>query len=150
MKGKRPRKAKRVRKPKAPRPEPITQGSYRQIYEWFFGRLILFKPHDMPISDWLEYLFDFKNRDIVRYICTRPFKMPGLYYASPNIKYQGVGYRKVGAGAEFFVRKDARAPDRVDVEYLAGPGRKDQVFHLTENEWDWAALHCEESERVKK
>jgi hypothetical protein len=129
------------------RPDPITEGSLRQIYDWFLGKLIQYKPDTMPLADWMEYLFDIKNRDITRYITKNSFRMPGLLCATPHVKIQGIGYRDVPKGAVIYVRKDARAPDSVDVEWLGGQGKADRVFSLSASEWAWVELSVEEKER---
>jgi hypothetical protein len=133
-----------------PRPEPFSEGSITEIYKYFFGPLIHYKPALMPIKDWMEILFDLKNREITRYLVERPFHMPGLYYSAPAMKVQGIGYRDVKPDSIIWVRKDARNPDQIDVEFLGGQGKKDQMFQLTEHEWDYVALHCREAERKKK
>lgn len=133
-----------------PRPDPITQGSYREIYEKFFGPLIQYKPPHYSIKDWLEELFHFRHRDIVRYVAKRSFTLPGLYYLAPLMPVQGIGFRSVKEGDELFVRTDARTPDVVDVEFHGGQGGKEQVFRLTASEWGWTKLRLEEAERVRK
>jgi hypothetical protein len=137
--------------PKKKRPDPYTQGVMAKIYEWFVGPLVIkHKPHQQSINEFLEQTFDFKNREIIRYVATRDFVLPGLYYSAPLMKVQGIGYRDIKQGTELWVRKDARVPDTVDVEFMGGQGGKDQVFALSRSEWDWAALNLEEAERVRR
>lgn len=133
-------------KQKVPRPEPITEGCLADIYRLFFGPLIRYKPQTKTIQEWMEYLFDASNREIVAHIATRPFQIRGLYNVAPLIKIQGIGYRDVKEGDMVWVRRDARNPDCIELEFLGGQGRKDQLFTLNENEWDWAALHLTELE----
>lgn len=135
---------------KPERPDPFTEGSIADIYRHFFGRLIIYKPPNMAIKDWLEVLFDIPNRDIGRWKVSRDFRMPGLYYEAASTPIQGIGYRAVKAGAELWVRRDARDLNIVDVEWLGGQGNKDQVFRLNESEWGWVSLHCKEADRKKK
>lgn len=137
---------KRRRRRKRNRPEPITEGCLADIYKWFFGKLIFLKPEATTIGDWMEQLFDSKNRDVIRFVVKKNFTMPGLYYAASNIKYQGIGYRKVKRKEELWVRTDAHEPNRVDIEWLGGQGQKDQVFCLTASEWGWVKLHCVEKD----
>lgn len=137
--------------PKKPRPEPHTQGMMGQIYTWFIGPLICnHKPHQMEIDAFMEQLFDFKNRDITRYVAKNDFVLPGLYYSAPLMKVQGVGYRDVKAGTELYVRKDARSPNTIDVEFFGGQGGKDQVFALDKSQWECVLLNLEEAERERK
>jgi hypothetical protein len=130
------------------RPDPLTEGSLMNIYQWFFAPLVHYKPAEMPIKDWMELLFDFRNRDIVRYVATKPFKMPGLFYQAANIKVQGMGYRKVAVGDAMWVRHDARNPRVVDIEVQTGAG--DQVFQLTSSEFNRIGPNLREEEKVKK
>lgn len=136
---------------KKPRPEPYTQGAMGTIYRLFFGPIIQnHKPKQMEIDAFMEELFDFKNRDITRYVARRHFVLPGLYRLAPNMKVQGIGYRDVKAGTEVFVRRDARNPDTIDVEFMGGQGGKDQVFALSLSEWNHVAPHLREEERERK
>lgn len=136
--------------PKKPRPDPYTQGSYRTIYEKFFGPLIYYKPNAYTIKDWLEALFHLKGRDIIRYVAKRPFEMPGLFYQSALIKTQGLGYRAVPEGTEVFARIDDTTPDNIDVEFCGGQGGAIQVFALNQSEWGWVKLQLDEAERKRK
>lgn len=134
-----------------PRPDPITQGSLANIYKWFIGPLVLNqKPERQDMREFMEMIFDFKNREIVRYVAKRDFVCPGLLYLAPAMKVQGIGYRDVKAGTELWVRKDARNPDSIDVEFMGGQGGKDLVYQLTLSEWRWVSLNLDEAEREKK
>lgn len=135
---------------KKPRPDPFSEGVISLIYKWFFGPLIFYKPHDMAIKEWLEYLFDVKNREITRYRVTKPFTVPGLYYSAPLVKVQGIGYRELKEDDILWVRRDARNPDTIDVEFMGGQGRADQVFALNSSQWGFVQLHVTEDERKKK
>jgi hypothetical protein len=135
---------------KKPRPEPFSEGSIADIYKLFFGKLIFYKPESMSIQEWMEHLFDFANRDIIRFVAVRPFSLPGLYYAAGSKKVQGMGYRKVELGDVLWVRLDARNPDTIDVEIFSGQGNKDQVFALDALQWEWTKLHLREEERERK
>jgi hypothetical protein len=137
-----------ARKPE--RPDPISEGSIADIYRLFFGKLIQYKPPYLSIKDWMEELFDSRNRDITRYVATKAFKMPGLFYEAPLVKVQGVGHRQMNEQAELWVRRNARLPHSIDVECQGGQGSPWQVFNLTEDEWHFVALHCVEAERKRK
>jgi hypothetical protein len=122
---------------------PIEQGVLKRIYNLFLLPLIYYKPEDVKIKDWYEDLFHLKSRDITQYVARKPFKMPGLYYEAPLRPVQGVGYRYVQKGQTVLVRKDIR--DKTwDVEFFGGPGSKDQVFQLSESEWNSIAASLEE------
>lgn len=136
--------------PKKPRPDPYTQGSLANIDKWFIRPLVVYKPPLTTLSEWYEFLFDFSNRDIVRYVAHKEFLMPGLFYLTPFTKIQGIGHRRVSVGTELYVRKDARQPDLVDVEFNGGQGGADQVFALTGAEWRLIELNIQEAEREKK
>lgn len=137
--------------PKKPRPEPHTQGVMGTIYKYFFGPLIInHKPKQMEIDAFMEEIFDFKNRDITRFVAVRDFVLPGILRAAPNMKIQGIGYRDVKEGTELYVRKDAREPDVIDVEFFGGQGGKDQVFCLDKSQWEYVALCLQEAERERK
>lgn len=133
-----------------PRPDPYSQGSLKIIYEHFFGPLIRYKPQDYSIRDWMDVLFDLKNRDVVRYTAKKAFMMPGHFYAAPLMKVQGLGSRDVKPGTELYVRKDAHNPDVIDVEFQGGQGGANQVFALTAPEWGRVQRYLEEAERKKK
>jgi hypothetical protein len=132
---------------KKARQVPMLQGSLADIDKWFFKPLMVYKPPQSSINEWYEFLFDFANRDIVRYVAQKEFVLPGILYLAPLMKVQGLGYRKVSAGTELYVRKDARHPDIIDVEVHSGQGNKEQVFCLTASEWGWTELSCQEAER---
>jgi hypothetical protein len=102
----------------------------------------------MPIKDWMDTIFHLKDRDIVRYVARRDFKIPGHFYQAAARKIQGLGYRKVKAGDEVFVRHDATTPDQVDVEVSSGVGT--QVFCLTQIEFNRIGAYLEEAERKRK
>jgi hypothetical protein len=133
-----------------PRPDPFSEGCIRDIYKHFFGPLIFYKPPLLTIQDWLNYLFDASNRDIVRYVATKDFKMPGLLFTSGSVKVQGLGYRPVTKGDELWVRTDARNPNQIDVEYLGGVGSAEQVFSLNSSEWNWTREFVVDSDRERK
>lgn len=130
-----------------PRPEPITQGSLADIYKHFFGKLLIYKPPQMELNDWMETLFHFRERDIIRYEAVTPFKMPGLFCQAPHVKVQGIGYRQVEVGTPIFVRLDLATPNSIDVEFMGGQGGADQVFNLSGDEWRRVARHLREAER---
>jgi hypothetical protein len=120
--------------------EPFQEGSLAEIYKIFFGKLVIYKPETMSLQEWNEELFDVKNRDIAVMEATEAFRMPGLYYAAPLVKIQGIGFRDIPARAICFVRTDSRS-DTIDVEVFAGPGKKDSVFALTTSEWNSIAAY---------
>jgi len=130
---------------RAKRVDPLEQGKLRYIWQHFFGKLLPFKPVSMSINEWMGELFDIKNRHIGRYVAVKPFRLPGLLYITPYIKYQGVGRRNVPAGAEFFVRTDSRNPDSIQVEWLSGRSGQEQVFELNASEWGRMRLNLEEA-----
>lgn len=129
------------------RPDPLEQGHLKELWTQFFGKLVPLKAPQQSIGEFMEVLFDFKNRDIVRYRVQREFKMPGLFCVTPLMKIQGVGMRSISVDDILWVRRDARTPNQIDVEVI---GTKDQVFALTESEWGWVALHLDEAERPPK
>jgi hypothetical protein len=128
------------------RPAPASQGSLSDIYKLFFGRLHHLKPDVMSLGEWMEYLFDYKNRDIARFVATKEFTMPGLFYTAGSVKVQGLGYRQVPEGAALLVRSDDRT-NTVDVDWMGGQGEKEQVFCLSASEWGWVKLHLKREER---
>lgn len=111
-----------------------------KIYKYFIGPLVLrHKPRDLPIADFMaNTVFDIKNREIFRFITTSHFKMPGILFAAPSVKIQGIGYRHVKQGQILYVRMDRKRPEQIDVEILAGPGKRDQTFELTS--WEFATI----------
>lgn len=119
--------------------DPWNEGSLAEIYKHFFGKLTQYKPLEMTLQEWHSVLFDVKNRDIEMYEAIKPFNMTGLYYAAPWVKIQGLGHREIPEKAVMFVRTDSRI-ETVDVEVFAGPGKRDQVFQLTQLEWN--RLQC--------
>lgn len=128
------------------RPDPFAEGSLKDIYQLFFGRLIFYKPESLTIKEWMDELFDIKHREISRFIVARPFQMPGLLYETANNKIQGIGYREVPAGAELWVRHDAKNPDQYDVEWVSPHGIGDQVFCLDPFQWNFVRWHSSEKE----
>ncbi len=133
-----------------PRPDPYSEGSLALIDKYFFRPLIVYKPEQSTLSEWYEFLFDYKHRDITRYVAQAAFTIPGILYLAPLMKVQGVGYKDVAIGTELYVRKDARHPDIVDVEFQGGPGGAAQVFCLTALEWLRVQPFCREEERERK
>jgi hypothetical protein len=132
---------------KKPRPDPYEQGSLKLIYKWFIGPLIIYKPASYSIKEWLEEIFDLKNREIVRYVAKQTFTLPGLYYASAAHKIQGIGERRIRMGDVLWVRFDARNPGFVDVERTKKNDLEEDVFNLTIDEWKWTERHLEVKER---
>jgi hypothetical protein len=135
---------------KQPRPDPIEEGSLKLIYKWFIGPLIIYKPASHSIKEWLEELFDIKHRDITRYVVMKPFHMPGLYCETAATKIQGVGYRTVKKDEVLWVRTDGRRPNVIDVEWLGGQGRKDQVFSLSADQWRWVKRHLFDVKEIEE
>lgn len=133
-----------------PRPEPMDQGSMKEIFRLFFAPLMAYKPNAMESREWMEYLFHLRDRDITRYEVKRNFIMPGLLLAAPLTAIQGIGYRRIKAGTEMYVREDISMPDVVHVEVQAGHGSPIQVFQLTRSEFEWVGLKIKEAERKKK
>lgn len=131
------------------RPDPLSEGSLKAIYTGFFEKLREYKPHTMTLYDWMEHLFDTKNREIHRYRAKEPFKMPGLLLLAPNYPVQGLGYREVPQNAEVWVRTDERDVN-VELEWLGGQGKKDQVFRLSRQEWRDVQPKLKLTERRKK
>jgi hypothetical protein len=127
----------------------LEQGSAPALLDLFISAYIRVKPDNVPAHDWLDEIFCVKERDITRYVARRRFDLPGLFMCTPHEGIQGIGYRKVKAGSVLFVRRDSRTPDMIDVEYLGGPGKADQVFRLTLLEFNRIAAHLEEVERKK-
>lgn len=138
---------------KKQRPDPFAEGSIASIYRWFFGPLIRYKSlhaenlaayngrtdveiQEPTINEWMEYLFHTKFREVGQYVARRAFEMPGLLVINSVTKIQGIGYRKVRAGQEMWVRTDERTPEQVEVEIMAGKGKADQVFELSSQQWN--------------
>jgi hypothetical protein len=119
-----------------------SKDSVETIYELFLAPLIQFKPQNITLREWWEFIFDVHNRGIERVRVVKAFKMPGLYYTSSSVKVQGVGYRQVRKGDELMVRFNDRAPDEIDVEWFGGPGKRDNVFALNATQWRWVERHC--------
>lgn len=126
---------------RTPRQDPFTQGVIADIYKWFIGPLLKYKPEAVTLKEWMEYLFHYAERDVLRYVARKHFRLPGLLYLAPAVKVQGVGTRRVKPGQVFWVRRDASAPEFVDVEYQGGHGRPDQIFCLSLQEWEWMEMH---------
>lgn len=126
---------------------PLTEGSLALIYKLFFGPLIQYKPNTLSINEWLESLFDVRNREITQYKCTKPFEMPGLYCQAALVRVQGLGFRDVAKGDRLWVRTDARSPNEIEVEFHGrGSQRADTVFLLDKSEWGLVQLSIEEIE----
>lgn len=130
--------------PRKKRVDPLEEGSLKDIFKLILGPFTVFKPAEMTVSEWFEFLFHTKYRDITRYQVMRPFRMPGLYYTAPTVKVQGIGTRDVPAGAFLFVRTDTRFPDTNDVQWV---GREDRQFCLNSTELGLILLNCEEAKR---
>lgn len=117
--------------------EPMDEGVYRELYQYFFGRLIQYKPDHVSIGQWMEHLFHTKSRFIERHRVEKPFRMPGLLYVAGSKKVQGTGYRDVPKDAELWVRVDETVSDQVDVLWLGGVGNKELQYCLTDAQWDF-------------
>jgi len=121
------------RKPRPPR-EPWTEGCVAELYRLFVQPLLKYKPATDTIKEWQEKLFHTEHRSVTQYLVCKPFKMPGLLRVAANKPVQGVGYRGVSIGDTIYVRTDAEYPDVIDVEILAGQGRKEHVYLLSLSE----------------
>lgn len=132
------------------RADPFDEGAIQDLYRYFFGRLIHYKPEGLSIKDWMEEVFGVKYRDISCYVCTKPFIMPGLFYAAGAVKVQGMGYRYVEPGDQLYVRQDVRSPDSVDVEINSGQGKRTQVFNMDGLQWERTRLSLEPYRRPER
>lgn len=140
------------RKPPASRrrADPFTQGHIAELYKVWLAPLVKYKPQALPLKDFWETLFRPHARDIVRFVCKSQFRMPGLLHLAANVKVQGVGKRRVKQGRILYVRTDAASPNVIEVEVGAGHGFPDQMFSLTQEEWNSIAPHLRVEEREKK
>lgn len=129
--------------PKRKRAVPMEEGVLKIIYDKFLRPLIYYKPDDMTLREWHDdYLFQLKFRDIVTYTARRDFLMPGLFWDAPLRKIQGLGARKIKTGTLVDVRKDIR-DTTYDIEFFGGQGLADQIFTLSEREWNSIAAYLE-------
>lgn len=106
-----------------------------KIATLFIKPLLKHKPDRMETHTFLESLFHVDTRSINRYLAIRDVVVPGLFINTPLSPEQGRGYRHISAGKEVFVRKDTTTPEKIDIQFLGGVGKKDQVFQLTSEEW---------------
>jgi hypothetical protein len=121
--------------PRKPRTEPFEQGSIRKIWDLWIDKWRSAKPQAMDLLEWLEQLWGTKLR------------MPGLYFAAPLIKVQGIGPRTIRADADVWVRTDERTPNQIEVQWIDGV--HDRQFELTMSEWNSVAPLLERVEKVK-
>jgi len=80
-----------------------------------------------------EAIFHAKGRDIIRYKAAHEFRIPGLYWETPNIRIEGNGKRKVKVGDKVLVRMDVAMPNRIDVQRDVDNGDN---FSLTKAQWN--------------
>ena len=115
------------------KPHPLEEGCLKQIYEIFVKPFLIYKPELMNQKEWQEQCWNTRDVDIIRYKALHAFKLPGLYLEAPLRKVQGLGYRKVLSGNILEMRKDINQTT-CDVEFHGGD--KEQVFELTDDEWN--------------
>lgn len=128
----------------AKRPKPIEEGVLATIYKKFVSPLVMYKPDDINLKEWLnEDIFHHKFRDIITYKARADFMLPGLFLESAIRKIQGIGYRLVKKDSIIIARKDHRETF-YNVEFFGGVGNKDQVFELSESQWNSIAAKLEE------
>jgi hypothetical protein len=135
---------------KATRKVPLEQGVMREINELFVAPIARQCPDNMDPRLFLEQMFDVKNRDVVRFVVKRDFKMRGLFFLAPAMPVQGVGYRHIKKGTPIWARFDAREPAFVHVDLFTGHGQREQMFKLTKEEWEWTLVRLKEQERPPK
>jgi len=127
------------------RTKSLQAGFVSRIASVFIKPLLIYKPEAQGMKEWLEQLFDTKNRHIYQFRARREFKMLGEYitppHAAPRHPVQGLGYRKVRYNQRLWVRFDDLDPAHIQVEFDGGPGKKDQVYQLTPSEWNWVEEH---------
>ncbi len=116
------------------RPNPMDEGSAREIWDLFFAPLVYYKPENVYLKDWYWILFHLDSRTIEQYSSTEEFTMPGLFWQAPHVKTQGLGYRHIKKGQEIIVRHDS-IDNQYDIEFFGGPGEATQVFTLTHQEY---------------
>jgi len=108
---------------------------FHQIYHDFIWPLRRYKSRHQSYKDWLREVFCVQTRSILQYRVIESFRLPGKLFAAPRIPIAGLGHRDIRKGAMVYVRHDITMPDRYDVEHTCTPGRKAEVFLLTDLEW---------------
>lgn len=130
--------------PRRKRNDPFDEGYLRVIYERFFKRIVdVHCPADKTQLEFLEDLFDIDHRHLENWTAKRPFIMPGLLCVSGNIKFQGMGYRKVVKGASIISRRDDLLPAEIQVDFFGGQGGAEQVYSLTKEEWEFVKYNLD-------
>lgn len=117
------------------RPNPLDEGSIKEIWRYFFGPLVYYKPDNVLLRDWYAHLFHLDTRYIDQYVATAEFKMPGLFWQAPHVKTQGLGYRTIKEGTGLMVRHDT-IDDVYDIEFFGGKSERTQVFTLDKHEFN--------------
>lgn len=117
------------------RKNPYDEGYLKQIAELFIKPLLMYKPKQLSLKEYLKQLFHVDTRTIHKYRVKRKFKMPGLYLERPGVKIQGIGHRDMKSKMMLWVRRDSTELDKIHIEFNGGVGNKDQVFELDYREW---------------
>jgi hypothetical protein len=116
--------------------EKRDDGVREHLFRLFLWPLAKFCPEGKSLKTFYEdHVFHFSDREIKRFRCDVPFKMPGLFRQTFTRAIQGYGYRDVQKGCILWTRKDKTVPDQVEVEAYIGKGKKEYHFLLTDKDF---------------
>lgn len=108
------------------------------FYKYFFSPLVEVKPKDMPIRDWIDFVFCTDTREIGKYRVKQHFLIPGAReVVVPNQSPVLKKFQVVKKGQIIYVRTDSTNPNVVDLEAKVGQTNKYKWFRLTQKEWEY-------------
>ena len=112
-----------------------TEGKGAEIIKKFF-LLGTTWPEYYTLTQILEEQFDVDNREISFYIAKESFRLKNaLHWLEDGPKIQGLGSPIIKPKTLVLVRKDARHPKQVDIQFNGGQGNKDKSFSISIEEW---------------
>jgi hypothetical protein len=121
-----------------------TKNAFQKFESTPLGRLFILKiihakPEPVELAEWLELIFGLHEREIVQYLSTRDFKVPGFYKPVPHVRIAGLHIpRTVTCEQRIWARFDFKYPNAIDIEapIQMGKRRVYNFFQLTKLEWD--------------
>lgn len=118
----------------------------KNLYNWFFKKLMEHISPDLAFLRRLDILFLANQRRVVMAYCVNDIKcMPGmLIQEDQTFRPPTVREAKFTRGAPLFIRMDSTMPDRIDIEKAQFPGI---VFCLTSSEYASIVHNLEEITR---
>ncbi len=108
------------------------------ILDKFLKPMLRFRPKGMTTQEFLEdIVFQLKTRDITTYIAKKDFNLLGELMVQAKKPIPGIGSRRVREGDILVVRYDRKEGHQREVEIYSGPGKKQHVYRVHNDEWPY-------------